>query len=1198
MKKLRKFLVSSVMGLTVLAMCGLVAPSANAAASAGDLIKMSGNTSVYYLSADGKRYVFPNEATYFSWYSDFSGVITITAAELQSYAIGGNVTMRPGTKLVKITTDPAVYAVEPNGTLRKIQSEPQAAALYGTDWAKRVVDVPDAFFTNYTVSAALASGATPAGSLVKNATGADIFYYDGTNYRKIDSEAAMTANRFKMSDVITAASTVTAGGTMITAAETALVNVSQGASAPGAVITGSGLMVSVSSSTAAGNTVPTNSQAEFLTINLTAANDGAVNISAITLTAYELGDATNIDDITIFDNGAKVGNSKNINSDREANFIFSTPITVNAGTTKTLVVKATAADAGDYALGIAKASDITASSASITGSFPVRGNKMTAVVSTNVGTLQLSSIETSTPTASFGDDDVLLASFNLKAVNEAALVSSMKLRNGGTNIAGIVDNLKLVIDGEEVATGVYSDSYVTFVINNYKIEKNYTVTAEIRGDIGTTNTSDTIKLYFKDRADIVATGVTFGYTNQLDTTSWDLLNAATEGIRVTLATSDFSIDVDKAATPAKDVKAGDTGVVLATLTFKSNGENATIEGISASDNFVITGTGLAEDEVKNVVLYDVATGASYDLDALWVDAATDYYRLTLSDEIGLIKGVAKTFLVKADLNDVSGSEIDLDDTLQVILKAAGMTITGDVSNSSITTVTPTQVSGSIMTVKEASLAWNVTNMNSATVVTGATDVSVYAAKLKAGAADGVKLSSLKLSTLATDATPAFVNNNITKLDLYLNGVLLKTVSNGITAPTGSAVGTVTFNSLATNSIAAGQEVDLVVKATFSSSFTGDTAFSLGVAAEADIVSKSVTGNKAVDITGGITGGARSITVATAGDLKVELLTTNINASQDQYVLAGATTASKYVGELKFTTQNEPVKVKKLTLTSLGTDDSSDISVVRLVDVDGNVVASKTVESTGNVIFDPLDITFAADKSTSLFISPLARGINVDGDPTSTAIQAHTIQYNLSAAAITATGVNSGSDIAMAAANVPGFGEWDNDATTKTFVITGVKLNSVTNAKSNGSLSSGKQEIAKYTLTFEHGNNRDSSNDAYKAVLENFALTINHSGLDGTYYGDLTLRVDGTTTEVADSATAGTWTSTELDNLLDGGKVNDVVTLIVTASNIQIDSAASNYSIQTVISDLNGTGDNDSIQHNSLTNMYLPYTSVTGASLSN
>src|SRR5680860_1268910 len=108
MKKLRKFLNISVMVMTIAVMSGFAAlapTSANAAAQAGDLIKMDGLSSVYYLDADGKRYVFPSESVYFSWYSDFSGVVTIPASELQTYPLGANVTMRAGTSLVKITTD-------------------------------------------------------------------------------------------------------------------------------------------------------------------------------------------------------------------------------------------------------------------------------------------------------------------------------------------------------------------------------------------------------------------------------------------------------------------------------------------------------------------------------------------------------------------------------------------------------------------------------------------------------------------------------------------------------------------------------------------------------------------------------------------------------------------------------------------------------------------------------------------------------------------------------------------------------------------------------------------------------------------------------------------------------------------------------------------------------------------------------------
>lgn len=120
--------------------------------SAGDLIKAS-QPAVYYYGADGKRYVFPNEKTYQTWYADFSGVKIVTDAELAAIQIAGNVTYKPGVKMVKIQTDPKVYAVAHGGLLRWIKTEAAAAELYGINWAKKVEDVADAFFINYNVGA-------------------------------------------------------------------------------------------------------------------------------------------------------------------------------------------------------------------------------------------------------------------------------------------------------------------------------------------------------------------------------------------------------------------------------------------------------------------------------------------------------------------------------------------------------------------------------------------------------------------------------------------------------------------------------------------------------------------------------------------------------------------------------------------------------------------------------------------------------------------------------------------------------------------------------------------------------------------------------------------------------------------------------------------------------------------------------------
>lgn len=121
----------------------------------GDLIKATG-ASVYYYGGDGKRYVFPNLKTFQTWYSDFSTVKTITDSQLASFMIGGNVTYKPGVKMVKIMSDPKVYAVGKNGRLHWITTEAIAVSLYGANWTSLVEDVPDSFFTNYTVDTALA----------------------------------------------------------------------------------------------------------------------------------------------------------------------------------------------------------------------------------------------------------------------------------------------------------------------------------------------------------------------------------------------------------------------------------------------------------------------------------------------------------------------------------------------------------------------------------------------------------------------------------------------------------------------------------------------------------------------------------------------------------------------------------------------------------------------------------------------------------------------------------------------------------------------------------------------------------------------------------------------------------------------------------------------------------------------------------
>jgi chitosanase len=114
------------------------------------LVKGTSST-VYYLAEDGKRYVFPNQTTFSTWYGAQATITRLQDDELSHIPLGGNVVFRPGVRMVKITTDPKVYAVSRYGILRWITSEALARHYYGANWNKFVSDVPDAFFGDYSI---------------------------------------------------------------------------------------------------------------------------------------------------------------------------------------------------------------------------------------------------------------------------------------------------------------------------------------------------------------------------------------------------------------------------------------------------------------------------------------------------------------------------------------------------------------------------------------------------------------------------------------------------------------------------------------------------------------------------------------------------------------------------------------------------------------------------------------------------------------------------------------------------------------------------------------------------------------------------------------------------------------------------------------------------------------------------------------
>ncbi len=723
------------MVLTVFSVFGSIAP-AGASASAGDLIKMAGNSSVYYLGSDGKRYVFPNATVYMSWYNDFSGVVTIPDSEMYTYQLGGNVVMRAGTQLVKITTDPSVYAVEPNGVLRKIQSEAQAAALYGTNWNKRVVDVADSYFTNYTIGTALANGATPAGSLVQKTGEAAIYYYDGTNYRSIASEAAFNANRFKFANVLSTTATLAAGGTAIANAE--LVNVAQSGATTGVVVTGSGLMVSLSANTAVSNSV-INGQAlaDLASFNFTAANDGAVTVKALKLKRIGISADDSVSNVYLYDGVTRLTDGASF-SNGMVSFSSGTGLmTIAAGQTKTITVKADIASAtGNIGVAINAASDIMSTGAATTGGFPLNGNLMSMTSATGVSAVAFTDT-LSGSTVKAGNMNTIVWSESASVTNKAVDFKYIAFKQVGSMNVDDLANLSLYVDGTKVATSnLDSNNSVAFSLATPVRLNTGNHTIEMKADI-IKGSSRTFSFRMETAANAVFTDTNYNI-NVAPTGDFAAINDFTIGVGT------LSVSSDSTFSDTQVVKTA-TNVTLGKFKIKAFGEDVKINTFGVDVVTVGTSSATSTEKVNDLAV--VVNGSQVGSSKSFTIASSSPAGSNKSNTQSF--GTTNLFTIPAGTEvivEIKGSLALDSNTVMQSIKAniTGITAQGSTSYSSVTGAaaasnnTLSIVSGSMTVAKNT----NTQNMN---VSKNSQKVKIGSYIVSAGSAEGVNISNVRIN---------------------------------------------------------------------------------------------------------------------------------------------------------------------------------------------------------------------------------------------------------------------------------------------------------------------------------------------------------------------------------------------------------------------------------------------------------------------
>jgi hypothetical protein len=961
MKNLRKSLIIGVMMLTVLGMTGLNVQAA--APQAGDLIKMDGISAVYFLGNDGKRYVYPNSDVFFSWHKDFSGVITVSASELANYPIGSLIAVRPGTKLVKITTDPSVYAVEANGVLRKIQSEADAIAIYGATWAKRVIDVNDSFFAaTYTVGTPLTSGSLAAGTLVKNAGSAAIYLFDGTNYRSIATEAAFTANRFDFANVVTRSAAITAGGNAVTTGEFSYDAQKGGTSV---VVTGSGLTASLSAATPAAISVPMNgARVPMAKVNLTSANDGAITVSSITVKRIGLSTYSNIDKVWAEKDGVMVASKKSMNSNDESILTFSPALTVNAGQTVTLELIAglTGSGAGTIGLSIASASAVSASAATVSGSFPISGNLMSP---TNyyVTDVTISGANTATATVKVGDEKVELGKFELAVTKDVVVKSIMLKNNGVEDLSKASMNLYIEQAGNKVSTSYTVDGrYVTFNLNSLEILKDdASKIFYVKGDvIAKENTaSNSFTLVLNKSTDLAASEKATGFGANVVTAPSTAADA--------YAISNITIDAGAISVSKKSTSPSDTTV------------------IKGSDNTVLIANVKADEAISADGLYLTYTQSSttpqYENARVYVNGVL-LDSFDLGSSLSGTKSIDSTFtlnkgdnevkiLVKAKTTAAAASTINF--VLNGTTMFTGMNPEYVVSGNSVSGSMSGTATGAIFTVQGATLTTvkNDGYANDKVIVKGSNDVSLGKFTLKASN-DDVKVTSIAFGSNVEASTTASstLATSINDFKLYVDGTQVgNTVDFGSTGATFSSLNFI---------IAKDSTKNVEVKGSFDSSATG--AFKT-------VMTVNSQDSRGTSVTSGNLATTTEFSVVDQGTLNSEL-----GGNTPAAAILAAKSAEQEVAQFKFTAINDDASLTEVnvinnaigaTSTSMATTSAADsrIAAIKLYDGATLIDSFVPVNGAGKFTITNDKVKVLANTSKTLSIKVVLNDINNDAAAT-------------------------------------------------------------------------------------------------------------------------------------------------------------------------------------------------------------------------
>lgn len=870
----------------------LALPLAANAVTSGDLIKGSG-TAVYYYGADAKRYVFPYQAAYSSWYgTTFTGVTTMADADLIAIPFGGNVTVQPGllAQVVSMDTpwmvmDPKVYAVEKGGVLRWVKTADVAVALFGVTWESKIVAIPEALLTNYTIGAEI------------NAAG---------DYNLVAQEAVASINEDK-----------------------GLTGVS----------TGGALTVALASDTPAAASVPKSAaDVHFTKVNFTAgASD--VTVTGLKVTRSGLGIDANLSSIKLFVDGVQRGTSQSLGSNHVATFsLTSNPITISAGSTKAVVLAAdiAAATAFDqHVLGIANATDVTTTS-TISGTFPINGNVM-SLVNTTIGTATIvgGSLNPGTSSGDVGVDPAAEA-FRFSQIKisagstEPIVVEQISAIKNGTAANTDVKNIELYNDTAGVSLGKLSglDANGKAVFSNLGLSVakgayvELSIKADLAGGSGRTlgfDVHDGTSFSGLIKGGTFNFGITPTFTNTTAFCDTGVSDYTCQ--RQTINQGYLTVSKSASAPATGKVAVGGTSVPLMAFDFVVAGEpinvTSTVVRYTTADGTGTAGTGIRTYVTNFTLVTADGTILAGPKDGSTANNSVGTETLTMTDGYTLPVGTTVVY-AKANLDTrmTAGNTIIVDmQTSAITGKGANSGKTTYTTSTGATVPPASAITGNTMTLQGPVLAITTaaTPVAGNVVVNAQDQVLAYFDLDASAGGENIRVSAVTVTaTDAADATRPVTDFNNFELwgdpnntdATAVNERLVTSNSTVTMTDGGAATATLTFTFQTPIVVSKTAASRLTLKADVISNSTSVAAWN--VAAGGDVTAiGATTGNTASK---SVSGAGQQQSTQANGTLKVEKAADMPSAAQ----LVSSSTGNE-VAKYKFTTQYEPIDVTTIGL---------------------------------------------------------------------------------------------------------------------------------------------------------------------------------------------------------------------------------------------------------------------------------------------